>query len=211
MLTISQAVAKRVREDSFAMEAISLRVLNNRAYAKIIKKDIEKATFKPVTIGSIVVALTRLKDEISDSNFIPYVVINSFKVISALSEITYSTSMIEGKLTDLREKESSEEFFSITQGGNETTIICPTERKEKIQKGINTPPKVIINNLVAVSVSFSDKYMDTPNTIYSLVRALALRKINVIEIVSTYTELTFIVRSEELESTVHALNLYAQK
>ncbi len=212
MITVSQAVEKRLNEDGFAMEAITQRVLNNRAYAKIIKQDIEKTIMKDVSIGSIVVALTRLKDGIRKNDFLPHVDLISFSVTSSLLEITYNGSSVDSALlSSLKEKVPTEDFFSITQGGHEVTIICPKLLKGKVLDAVVVDPKVTIDCLVAVSLRFSDRYMDIPNTIYSLVRALALRKINVIEIISTYTELTFVIKEEELENTIQALNLYSHK
>jgi hypothetical protein len=107
--------------------------------------------------------------------------------------------------------EKTDEFFTITQGMHEITIICSEELKEKVLSSINFSPKVMISDLIALSVRFPTTYISVPNTIYSLVGILALRHINIMEIVSTYSELTFILQKEEMKSAIDALEDYSRK
>ena len=166
---------------------------------------------KPVQLGSIVVALTRLSEDITGQELAPRVRIDRFSVTSNLCEVTYertveSVSAIRSLTSQL---EATGEFFTITQGMHEITIICSELLKDQVLSSVHMIPKVLLTNLVALSVRFPDTYIDVPNTIYSLVRILALRHINVMEIISTYTELTFVLNKEEMQSAIEALEKYS--
>ena len=50
-----------------------------------------------------------------------------------------------------------------------------------------------------------EEYIEVPNMIYALVAALASKRINLIEIVSTFTEISFIVRQKDMSKTVDIL------
>ncbi len=213
MIRITDVVEEIIYEDGFVIEAIQRGVLNISAYAKKIHNGVETKTFKPVKIGTIIVALNRISKKVSRTNSLtPFVKISTMSVTSLLAEISYEkTSHTLQRLNNLDNSLlKDKDFFTVIEGLNEITIICSTEVKDAICKHFSINPKVKIDNLVAVSVRFSSEYINIPNTIYSLVSQLANRHINVIEIVSTYTELTFIVYKNDMERTVQSLNHYSQ-
>jgi hypothetical protein len=63
-------------------------------------------------------------------------------------------------------------------------------------------PKIVVHNLAAIGVSFDKKHFDIPNTFFSLISILARARINIAEIVSTYTELIFIVSEKDFSKSV---------
>jgi hypothetical protein len=212
MLKISDSVEKIVSQDGFAIEAMHKNLLNFSSYAKIIHPQVEEMTIKPVKIGSIVVALTRISKSLKNTqDFLPNIDISGLTITSFLSEITYERSTETVKSIQKLQSKIENEFFTVTLGTHEVTIICSADSKDDILSNFNQKPKVVLDNLVAISVRFSDRYMLIPNTIFSLVNAVALRKINLIEIVSTYTELTFVIYKDEMENTIQAINQYTRK
>lgn len=214
MITISSAVQQILSEDGFVIEAMQRGLLNVSAYAKHIHKAVEVKTMKPVKKGSIVVALTRIAHNLkSQKEFNPKVEISSMSITTNLSEVTFETTQANvEKLMSLEKKLiKDKDFFTVTEGLHEITIILSSDSKDKVLSHFDMSPKVVIDDLVAISVRFSTYYIDVPNTIYSLVGALAVRNINLMEIVSTYTELTFVVFRKEMDTTIQALNLYSRR
>ena len=68
---------------------------------------------------------------------------------------------------------------------------------------MGTPTKGHYDNLSAITVRFIEKdYIEVPNMIYTLVSALAVKHINLIEIVSTFTEISFIVSQQDIKRVV---------
>lgn len=212
MLSIANAVSEILHEDALALEMLQRDLLNASAYAKEIRPEVEDRTKKPVRLGSVIVALSRLGSQIKKEKAMnPMVTIDNFSVTSGLAEITYDktdSALNEASSINPGFIDNANAFFTITIGVHEITIICSENIRDKISSGISVRPKVTLSDLVAVSVRFSDDYMEVPNTIYSLVGALAVRQINVMEIISTYTELTFVIYAHDLEQTIRALNTY---
>lgn len=210
MIKVSQAIEQIVQKDGFVKEAMQRGILNVSAYAKLIHSEVEERTMKPIASGTIVVSLLRVMKKVTQNvSFTPYVTIASFSVTSALAEVTFDkTNQNQEKLNSLNETFAGSDFFTVTEGLHEITIVCGLDTKYSILQHFISPPKIIIDDLVAVSVRFSESYMNTPNTIYSLVGILANQHINLIEIVSTYTELSFIIEKKELDQTIDALDKY---
>ena len=214
MISITRAVEDVLREDGFAREGLQRGVLNLSAYAKQILPRIEALTMKPVQIGSVIVALARVAKELEAAEpFAPYIHLSNLSVTSHLCEITYTKK--DSIIKIIRSLDttifSSDDFFTLTEGLHEITIICTTSKKDAVLAQIPEAPKAQILDLVSVSVRFSDTYLSVPNTIYSLVSILATRHINILEIVSTYTELSFIINKNEMQQTVQALQAYTEQ
>jgi hypothetical protein len=63
-------------------------------------------------------------------------------------------------------------------------------------------PKFINRNLAAIGISFDPEVFNTPNTFFSLLSVTARARINIEELVSTPTELIFIVAEKDFGKTV---------
>lgn len=212
MIRITDAVKQIVEDDAFAIEAMQRNLLNLSAYAQEILPLVERMTMKPVRPGTIVVALARMAATIGDRPLSPHITIDNFSVTSNLQVISYArTHAVSQTIKKGITASNENQFFTLTEGIHEVTIICSDEIAEQVKSHFSEQPVSEMENLVAVSIRFSDEYISVPNTIYALVGALALRHINILEIVSTYTELTFVVSKDELEATIQALQTYTQK
>lgn len=211
MRKISDAVREILASSEVALSAFNAGVLNLSAYAKTVRRDIEARTKKSVKTGSIVVALSRIKREkTKQAPLLPDAEIQYISVKSGLAEISFDRT--RENLARLRElyrdpAVNADDFFVVTQGTGEITIVTPKQALRRI-KHLTRPakPKAIIKNLVALTVRFTQDYIETPNVIFSFVRRLALKRINIVEIVSTYTELTFILDQRNLQEAFVALN-----
>lgn len=206
MLKISDAVEKTVVEDDIALEALRLNILNLSAYAMKVRGEVEERTHKPVKTGSIVVALSRLAGKMKLlSPLRPNVRIIDLAIKAPLSELAYEKTRENlENIGSFRQVSSSEaEFLTITQGVGELTIVCSQDLKPKVVSHMRSKPVGQYDELGSITVRFNEgEYIEEPNMIYSLVSEVAKKRINLIEIVSTFTELSFIVRKPDIERTV---------
>ena len=204
MMKISDAVREILESSEVALTAFSEGYLNLSAYAKSIRKEVGEKTKKPVTTGSIVVTLSRMRRKThAKVRLVPKVEIEDIAVKSGLCEITFHKTpehMRRIKFLLQDEDLRASEFLTITQGVGEITVIAlETAQKKVIQFFKPHKPKAMIGDLVSISVRFSEIYIWVPNITYALVRQFALARLNIVEIISTYTELTFIVHQKDLE------------
>ena len=68
-----------------------------------------------------------------------------------------------------------------------------------------------MEDLVALSLVFTGDFLQTPGIVYEAVRRLAWEEINVIEIVSTMNELTFVIKREDSMQAFEVLQSFLAK
>lgn len=206
MINITSVVRDILYSSEDALLAMSNGYLNFSAYAKHIKNEVEKRSFKEVQTGSIVVGLSRIAKQVESRNPLETkVVIDSLTIKSPLVELVYDKtpeSLRMLKKFYAKSKFDSTEFLTVTQGTSEITIICSQKTKIMILDIFTVNPKAIVHGLVALSVRFDTKYISEPNIIFSILRKVALKRVVLAEVVSTYTELTFLLKESDLDQII---------
>lgn len=207
MQTISDIVENIIDNDTEAQSAARNGYLDVPAYASLIKSSVAKNMFKEVNQRTLAITINRIiKRKYSGLNQSMTPKLVNISVHTDLIENTYEKNRQNLiRIADLAEvvKKSPDKFFTVTQSNNELTIIAEAEVADKVAivyKSAHTLYSA--NNLCGVSVKFSIKYLEQPNIIFELTKRLANKFINVIEVVSTTTELTFIVNKCDTDKVV---------
>ncbi|PJE75576.1 hypothetical protein COV04_04075 [Candidatus Uhrbacteria bacterium CG10_big_fil_rev_8_21_14_0_10_48_11] len=210
MLKVSEAVAKYVYDSEVVLSTLASRQLNLTAYARSIRADIEKAIKKPVKLGSIVTALSRLAGDLPKAKaIVPVITLHDIAIRSGLCELVFNRTgenilALRKVYTDRRLR--TDELLAVSLGTGEVTIIATAAAVVHLQRAFGTEkPKAKISGLGSLTVRFSQDYIKTPNIIFALVRSLAIRQINIVEIISTYTELTFILEEAVITSALDVI------
>jgi DNA-binding transcriptional regulator of glucitol operon len=236
MRSVSSAVETIIQQDEIALEAMSRGVLNLSAYAEEIQSEVEKITWKEVRKGTIVVALSRFLQELQSvldvsevdtvilnekskslQSIRPKVYIDDISIRSPLCDISFEKTKLSQEATkkllgsSLYKQHNS--FFTVTEGVSEITLIAPQKVYEDIlslyaAQPFSTTPKASYQNLTGISVRFSEKYLSVPNVVYVLIGQLAVQRVNIIEVVSTFTELAVIVQEHDTDTAMSALRRY---
>ena len=193
-------------EELEAYFALSNGYMNMSSYAHRIKPKVEALAKKQVTITSLVVSLSRLRKEIKKAKpLIHDVRIKNITTKMPLTEIIYENSTGFTREFESLHKNisaSPEDFFTVTKGLTEVDIICSSNLEAKILKHFIIKPKIINHNFAAVGVSYGSEVFGTPNVFFSLLSITARARINIEELVSTPTELIFIVDEKDFAQTV---------
>jgi hypothetical protein len=215
MITVYEVVTQVLHEDDIALEAARLGILNLSSYAKIIKAAVEEKTMKEVRLGTIVVALSRCIPRLLEQvpPRIPSLIVQDISIRTPLFELSFEkTADILQKVSTLSHVWLNQGFFTLTEGLGEVTIISDEALRSDIRSHFNTHPKGEYTDLVGITVRFDEQeYLEIPNAIFSLMNALSTKRVNVIEVVSTYTEISFIIRSKEMDLAIAALKPFFSK
>jgi aspartokinase len=215
MIKVTDIVSDILKTDELVSESMRAGLLNLSAYAAKIHSQVENLTKKPVKKGTIVVALSRIagnKENLKPA-LKPDIKLSNIAIRSSLSAVIFDkTADIQRKLAVLHPFQISiNEIFGISEGPNEITLIYDEKAQEKIQKSFSTEAKFEFNDLVAITVQYAEEYAIMPNIYYVLLSALAAKRINIFDMIATYTEISFIVRRENMEEALNALNTYFVK
>lgn len=210
MIKIQPIVKEIILKELEAYIALSEDYMNMSSYAHRIRPEIEKLTKKKVTITSLVVALSRIKKELKKQKpLIRDVVIKNITTKLPLTELVFENNnkFIEEIGTLYKEVSiTRDDFFVATTSINEMNIFVSSNLAGKVIKHFNKKPKIINENLAAVGVSLSPENFNIPNTLFSLLSVSARANINIEELISSSTELIFIVAEKDFSRTVEAFS-----
>lgn len=209
MITVAQITENILLQDDIALAAARKGLLNLSSYARSIQPQIRTALLKDVQEGSIIAALSRLAagldtapPEITD-------VIQSLAVQSNLEGITYERSAeVASKIRKVYHHINVDDhtFLTVTQGINEITIVAESQVAQVFRSKLEGAHKIYDKaNLVGITAKFKVGNLEIPNLIYALTRRLAYKAVNIIEVVSTATELTYIIDRKDLEIALSQL------
>lgn len=216
MITVPEAVEKIIRRSRYLAEALSKNLINDTSLARYIKKEVEELTFKDVTIGSIVVAIKRLKKNFSSG----YPQIKIFKeapdmiVRSNLTLIYVKNS--DRLLFKLSQTEKASKVFQkkalFTYGRVETIILTNKinlESIKKILKGENVTRTFA--NVSSITIHLGANSATNPGVFYFFLKSLAWEGVNILDILSTETELTLVFNSKDINAAFGILQSLFEK
>ncbi len=204
MVTVSHIVKKIVSEQPFVEEALGKGIISIAGLAEQMIPKIERELGKKAKQAAVVMALRRYSEEISShrkktksfdyageillkSNISDFTVIKSNSLLSKLKTIHSLVNFERG------------DTLNVIVGNNQVSIIINEKYMKKLAEFLSG--EKILNKeqgLVALTIIFiSDDFLHTPGIIFDVVRRLAWSNINIFEIVSTMTELTFILSKKD--------------
>ena len=204
MVTTSHIVKKIISEQPFVEEALGNNIINFANFAEEILPRIEKELGKKVNLPAIVMALRRHSDEISEQRKKSRKFDYTSELIVKSNICDYTFVKTPSMLRKLRTVHSLVNFergdtLNIILGNNEVSVIINEKYAKSLPKFFSG--EKVINkehSLVSLTIIFtSDDFTHTPGVIFNAVRKLAWENINIYEIVSTMTELTFILSSKD--------------
>ena len=204
MVTVSHLVKKAVQDNTYLLEAMSKGLISHGNLAEQLKPAIEKELGKEAKESTIVMALRRYEEELESFD-------KKTKKFKFQGEIVLKTNIMDFNvlksqtlLTKIKNLYNMIEFdrgdsLNIILGNNEISIVTNEKYKGKLSSFLKG--EKIINkefDLVALTMSFNSKdFFDTPGAIFTAIRNLSWNQINIFEIVSTMTELTFILNKDD--------------
>ncbi|MEK7097141.1 MAG: hypothetical protein AAB859_02370 [Patescibacteria group bacterium] len=211
MITIPELVKEKIEESPYLEELLAKGIINYSALARTIKLELEEKLLKSIKEGSIIMALRRMVKKYEKNLNLKNIFSKSPDMIirSNLVEFTFTNSdlMLNKYRNLLKNIEVDRQyFFAITQGVFETGIIISQELEEKIRE-IFEGEKIIhhLTNLSAITIKLPKENVTTSGVYYFILKALALNNINIIELVSTYQEITLILETKEIDKAFSIL------
>jgi hypothetical protein len=206
MIKIQSIVRDIVMKELEAYIALTDDYMNMTSYAHMIHPRVEAMTKKKVTITSLVVSLSRLKKEFKKQKpLIQDVAIKNITTKLPLTELVYENDERFIKELGTLHRDISltrEDFFAATVSIHEMNIIVSSNMAKSVVQHFKMKPKFINPHLAAVGIALSPKNFNMPNTFFSLLSVTARARINIEELVSTSTELIFIIAEKDFSKTV---------
>ena len=198
MVTVSHVVQKVINEKIFILEAMNRDLISYGSLAMQLKPEIEKELGKEVKTHAIVMALRRHAEQLKKKREIISFNYNSEIILKTdICEISVRRSLtLFNKLKKLYDMVNFENggILNIIHGRREVSMITNERYWSnmyellKVEKVLN-----VKKNLLSLTLTLPQDYVYTPGVMFKILRNFAWENINIFEIVSTDTELTFIL------------------
>ncbi|VVB58166.1 Uncharacterised protein [Candidatus Anstonella stagnisolia] len=216
MASVASTTERLVKEKPSLEYALKIGVVSYVRLARFLKDEIEHEMGSECSLASIVMALTRMESGAHAATKGQKYNIKNISTRSGMADITIARSMrvkeLVGKVQDVMEAERGESA-NFVHGNNELTMIFSSSKFKEV-KAILRGEKIReeVDGLSQLSISFDEKMADTPGLIALILKELAWRGINVVEVVSTYTELGIILHEEDIVDAYKAVReLFKEK
>lgn len=210
MISIADALNEIIQKYPFIEEGLAKDLINYSAFAREVRPEIEKKLYKSAKEGAIVMALKRISDNLSKRNKKNQKLnLTNLTVKSNLTEFTFlnSESLADKQRTLFNQLADKKDIFcAVSQGVRETTFIADPEAALAIERVFVSENLVAkIDNLSSITIYLPKEVVYIPGVYYQVLKILSWEDINVIEVLSTYTELTIIVENKYVDQAFSAL------
>lgn len=206
MISTTTVVEELIKKAPFLETAMAQDLVNYSSLARYLKPEIEKRLFKDIKEGAIIMALKRASGRLKST--IP----KSKEILKNLGDITIRSNLVDytflnsPTLGDAQNKilevtaGRKDIFITVSHGISQVTVIG-SEAVEKDIKEIFKHETAICNisGLSSLTIRIPEEATKTPGVLYSILKVLAWEGINMIETISTYTELTIVLGTKDIE------------
>lgn len=214
MISTSEVVLSIIQKSPLLEDGLGRGIINYSALARDLRPQIEKKLMKPVKRGAIVMALKRVSKNLKyeQRKIRQTMNLNGLTIRSNLVELTYANSdtMIEKPKQVFAISEKRKGLFcSISQGVRETMIVAAEEIETEIKKIFKNERLIArIGDISAITVLLNEESLVTPGVYYSILKLLAWNNINLVDIISTYSELTVMFANKDIDKAFTILRSY---
>ena len=210
MATIAHVVQKLVSSRPLLHDAIEQGIVSYANLAEFLLPEISEELGKEVQQSAAVMALRRYAERIKPLSQKPSFTYDS-EIVMKTNLCDISIRKSPGLFSKLKTVYSLVDYergdaLNIIHGNYEVSIITNMKNLEKIRKRLDGEKILHIEkDLVSLSLNFSGDFLHTPGIISSAARQLHWENINIYELVSTLSELTFIVAKKDAAKGYQAL------
>lgn len=202
MVTVSHLVGKIVSSRPILHDAIEQGIISYGNLAEQLTPEIEEELSKKVKHSAVVMALRRYAETIQKSSPTPKFDYNSEIIMKTnLCDISVRKSpALFNKLKKIYSLVNYEkgDVLNVIHGNYEVSIVSNMRHLESIRKELKGEKILNIEkDLVSLSLSFTSDFLHTPGIISTTARKLNWENVNIYELISTLTELTFIVSKKD--------------
>jgi hypothetical protein len=210
MISVRQEVEKILQESPFVEDLMTEGLINLSSYARKIQPTLEERLGKPVSVGSIVMSLKRLGPKLSKrgkievGDYIEDIIVRSGLVASTYENLDSLTAGLKTIVDKFAARKDL--FVNFSRGNFETTLTCNQSILPEITKILKSETLVSkFDNIGAITIKLVAQTTETNGVYYSIFKMVANRGVNIIEVISTFKELTILVSEDELDKAFTAL------
>ncbi|MBI2580952.1 hypothetical protein HYV85_04055 [Candidatus Woesearchaeota archaeon] len=203
MVTVSAIVKKIVNEKPLLQEGLHQGIISFAALTEKIKPEVEQQLGKNVNDAAVVMALRRHSEDMqkSDDRRIRFELHTQLILKTNLAYFSVKRSLELFRKLEAVYKSfdyDAEDTFNLIHGNQEVSIITNDKYEKRVMAAIGAEQVTTKErSLVSISLSPEKNFRYTPGYIFAIARKLYWDNINIFELVTTASELTFIFQKKD--------------
>ena len=210
---LSKVIERLINQSPFIQEAISDGLINISSLARKLNPEIAQITGKEVSDSAIIMAIKRMppgtnqKIERKIKNFMAD--LGDLIVRSNLVKFTFTNyigiSQDQAKFLS-QIKDISDNFYTVSRGVAETTIITNEQFKSHIMEIFNRESLISeMSGLSSITMKLPQVNTEISGVYYYLLKKIAWEGINLSEVISTTNEFTIVVETNMVSKAFSVL------
>lgn len=214
MANLREELKLLLREQPFIEEALHEDLINISSLARRIKPELEYRVGKELHEAAITMAIRRIGPGLQlqlQNRFRKFIAqLGDIIVRSSLVDMTFQNSpntiKCEFRFLELISSLPSG-FYTFSRGVDETTIIVSSHYEAFLAQAFKDEKRIThMQNLSSITLKMPATNTDTLGLYYFFFKNLSEGGINVIEVVSTSNEATFVVSQTDVDRAFSILN-----
>ncbi len=215
MTTVSGAVRNIVENNKLLQEAIRREIASYGAVAESIKKTVEQETGGSVKESAIVMALRRHSESLSKKEARERIELDSEIIMkTGLAYLSFAKipNFLEKLENFYRKLDHERDTLNIIHGNYEISIITNEKHRKKVKELLGKESlKSEEGGLVSISLTLGNDFAYTPGILFEVTRKLYWSGINIFELITTATEMTFLFQQKDAIRAYSALQQMSGK
>lgn len=203
MVTISHLVKGIVEKKPFLEEALNRGIINYGALADVLLPEIEKELKKKVKHSAVMMALRRYS-ETAGKKLLDKAKFEEDTDISMRSGLVEVTIVKTPGYADVVKKfydfvdTRNGDFISVIQGVHEISVITNKKHEKDVLRCVKKADVKDVNReLSSLTINIPENSTETVGLFYVITRALSWENLPIVEIISTWTEMTYIFNTDD--------------
>lgn len=201
---ISGAVREVIARKPYVLDYLGAGILNTRALARSISREVAREAGRPAKLQSIVTALRRLPRKKSKKRDEALEILSRSRVNLKYDIGLITFTLSRENLRKLEEIKSAKKRNLIIVQGIETITLLGEEKHIR-ELGKIFPAAEEKKDLAFVVVESPKEIAATPGVIARIAGILAAEKINIQELLSSYTETCLVLKEEDALKAVEVI------
>lgn len=214
MANLREELKLLLSQQPFVEEALHEDLINISSLARRVKPDLENRIGQPVNEGAIIMAIRRIGPGLQlqlQNRFRKFIgqlgdIIVRSNLVTMTFQNTAKTVKCEFSFLQLID-DLPNGFYSFSRGVDETTIIISAHYEVALNEAF-TNEKLLnhLKNLSSITLKMPASNTETLGLYYYFFKNLSEGGINVMEVVSTSNEATFVVNHSDVDRAFSILN-----
>jgi len=204
MITIGELVNEYLKNHPFIEQSIEDDLINYSSLARKIKPIFEKKPMKRIEVSAVGMALRRAAMQIKKKkNEYPVISPEELIVRSGIIEYTFekSETISSAVATFLQQSAKEKKYFSVVTEGVFEVAVIMSKHYEHIAQETFKNEKITArqDRISAITIRLPKNNVIVPGVYFRFLQKLAWEDINIIDIVSTHTEITILLSDDKVD------------